>query len=144
MNQQDIQKIFAILQPVWPATGLDKAAIPAWTLALDGMDSGLLQAAAAEWVRSSKWFPKPFELITLANDIEAEQQRGKPVQIPERTEQLSVSDAKRLIGKLLDMGLRRAHPNLIAAAYGQPATVFEKVSEPIPGELIHELTRGAA
>lgn len=145
MGDMEIKKILAILQPVWPPSGLDKLAVSAWTLALDGMDSGLLQAAAAEWVRTQKWMPKPFELITLAGEIEQQQMQDgiRSLPEPERV-QLPVADAKRMIATLLQMGFKRAHPNLIAAAYGRPPTVLINTSEPIPGELIAELTRGAA
>lgn len=104
-----------------------------------------MQAAAAEWVRTSKWFPKPFELIGLARDIEEQQMRDGVRSLPApEYEPVTVADAKRLIGKLLKMGYQRAHPNLIAAAYGRPPAEHDHTSEPIPGELIAELTRGAA
>ena len=38
-------------------------------MAFRGMDFGLLQAAAAEWIATEKWFPKPAELINLAYDL---------------------------------------------------------------------------
>lgn len=106
MDQEQIQKIFAILQPVWPATGLDKAAIPAWTIALDGLDSGLLQAAAAEWVRASKWFPKPFELITLAKDIEAEQVKSGQRALPAPARQyIDPEQIRRVAAKCSEAGI---------------------------------------
>lgn len=68
---------------MWPPSGLDEQAIPAWTIAIDGMDAGLLQAAAAEWVQTSKWFPKPYELISLANEIKDTQIREGVLSLPE-------------------------------------------------------------
>ena len=94
MNQQDIQKVLTILRPVWPTNGLDKALIPAWTLALQDQDSGLLQAAAADWIRTEKWFPKPSELIALAGDIAAEQMRTGQRALP--APKASMSPAEQL------------------------------------------------
>ena len=38
-----------------------------WSLADEPADT--VQAAVREWMRTEKWFPKPAELIALANDI---------------------------------------------------------------------------
>ena len=84
MNDQDIQKILTILNPVWPSSGLDKALIPAWRIAFQNQDSALLQAAAAEWIRTEKWFPRPAELIALANEIGGPRALPAP-ELPQRT-----------------------------------------------------------
>ena len=77
MTETEVKKILAILQPLWPPTGLDKLAVPAWMAAMRKQDSGLLQEAAAEWMETpgQRFMPRPGELISLANDIRDQQVR---------------------------------------------------------------------
>ena len=116
MNQQEVQKIITILQPVWPASGLDKVTIPAWTTALQGQDSGLLQEAAAEWVRTEKWFPKPSELIAIARErayqIHSANYQALPE--PQRVDP-PLEYKRRIVAKCREMGVNNPVVNQWAA-----------------------------
>lgn len=74
------------------------------------MDSGLLQEAAAEWVRTSKWMPKPFELISIANDIEHEQRRHQALPAPKRYRP-SADYTRRVYAKCQAMGVNNPTVN---------------------------------
>lgn len=145
MKKHEVTEVLAVLSSVWPEKEITRELQQAYLWVLSDEPADLVQEAARRWMRTGKFFPKPAELIALARDVEEQQMHDgiRSLPMPQHT-QLAVNDAKRLIGKLLKMDYRRAHPNLIAAAYGRPPEQHDHTSEPIPGGLIAEITRGAA
>lgn len=107
MTQPTLKTILATLSPTWPRNGITPEVIQAFTLALRGEDLSLIQAAAVEWVREEKWFPKPAELIIRAQIIASEQTRKDRKLIAGDDWQLA--DCLRIAAALQGMGMTNPH-----------------------------------
>lgn len=72
----------------------------------------MVQAAAHQWIRTEKWFPRPAELITLANEIAEEQMRAGLRALPASTRTLGeeLAQYRRTIAKAAEAGIR-LHPS---------------------------------
>lgn len=81
-------------------------------MALQGQDSGLLQAAAAEWLRREKWMPRPAELIALAEEI------GGPRALPAPEPLQRTADGYESLLRIADLAKKynvKLHPKVVAA-----------------------------
>ena len=116
--EKQTKKVMVILYPVWPKGELAPEAITAYSMAFRGMDFGLLQAAAAEWIATEKWFPKPAELINLAYDLAEDKYAHAVRSLPAvmKPEHINTADdyerALRVAKLAVEMGIN-LHPTVM-------------------------------
>lgn len=81
-----------------------------WALADEPADA--IQAAVRQWIKTEKWFPKPSELIALANDISGPQALPAP-EMPKRT-----TEGYESLLRITDLAKKhnvKLHPKVVAA-----------------------------
>lgn len=83
-----------------------------WSLADEPAD--LVQAAVRVWMKTEKWFPKPSELIALANEIAEDGMRAGHRALPVSTAQTDserLATLHRIVAKAEKFNIT-LHPNI--------------------------------
>lgn len=68
MNRNQTTKLLTTLASVWSDETIDDAKINAYEWALSEMPYEIVEQAVKVWLRRSKWFPKPAELLDLITE----------------------------------------------------------------------------
>lgn len=106
MNKHEVTEILAVLSSVWTNQPITAELQQAYFWALADEPADLIQDAARQLMKTSKWFPKPAELITIANDIAAEQIRTGQRALPAPVRQhIDPDQIRRVAAKCRDMGI---------------------------------------
>ena len=91
MNREETAGILRILRTVWPKEPISDDRVTAYQWAFEDRSYGEVEAAVKRWLKTSKWFPTPAELLEV---ISTEQ--VAPELVPEVAWSEVLSEASRV------------------------------------------------
>jgi hypothetical protein len=68
MNKSEVAKLVAMLKVHADHNQHGPELVDMWTIALEDMPAEAMMVAYKHWIKTHKWFPKPVELIGIANE----------------------------------------------------------------------------
>lgn len=120
MNKHEVTQVLAVLSSVWTNHPISPEMQQAYFWALADEQADVIQEAARQMMKTSKWFPKPSELIALAKEIESEQIRSGQRVLPAPVKQaIDPDQIRRVAAKCREAGINNPYVEAMLAELDQ-------------------------